>query len=123
MTKVYQRLNNTFLQLAQTLFEDSSIPELLVATKQAKVYLLSRSNSATIPFRPKTYVQSNEDTYVTSSKYHTNTLSAEDEKKSINPEVTLVMQGQYGKITSLVPHPELPIFAVSGDSGILVLLD
>ncbi|KAJ3253758.1 Cilia- and flagella-associated protein 251 [Boothiomyces macroporosus] len=134
----------------KALFEDSPIPELIVATANAKVYLLSKSLTASnVPFRPTTATTTFSAPQTAShslahigKEIHEATApsvggslplaqsSMEDAKKLIvtyyitkNPEVTLILEGQYGNLKALIVHPEQSKFAVGSDNGVLQVWD
>ncbi|XJO78238.1 hypothetical protein BDV3_002714 [Batrachochytrium dendrobatidis] len=115
----------------EPMFEDIGIPELVVATKHARILLLhnpqtkaafSNTNSKTIT-----------ECALTNTHFLTTGLSSGDNPPTQHqrgtfefnevPRITNLLHGQYGNIRGLDAHPASSCFAVGSDSGHLHIWD
>jgi hypothetical protein len=81
------------------IFNDQQIPELLIGTQNSNMLLLSRPD---VPLdRPS---------LSTMKRGPANMMGS-------TPTVTSIVQGQFGKIRTLVAHPTNKSFAIGGENG------
>ncbi|KAJ3274043.1 Cilia- and flagella-associated protein 251 [Terramyces sp. JEL0728] len=111
---------------SEAMFEELQIPELIVATAHAKVYLLSKPNS--VPFRPTTATTTFSVPQTTNYSIahlgkESHDMSAPSVGGSINPDVNVLLEGQYGNLQALIIHPDQSKFAIAGDNGVLQIWD
>ena len=108
------------------LFDDISVPELVVATTRSTVSLIHHQEGsvALSPFKPNPV--SEFATTVSPSSPNTdslasNVIAAKNAGAVVNPTVTVLLSGQHGTIQGLDIHPTNKIIGVGGETGILQL--